>query len=116
MAKKRMQIEEFVTLYMDAAENDVLAEDFAEQHNMKLRTMLVRVRELQKKGLPIPSLRRQSSERAARRSIADRVRDLLATRGVAAVMADEEPVKKKAAKKKEPVVQDADDVLDGIFG
>lgn len=114
MAKKKLTIEEFLPLYLKAAEDGLTKEEFAEQVGLKPNTVYQRAYELRRDVDPsIP---------------------LLATRGripmqdrAAAILEEyrsgkSEPApKKEAPKKSEPVVQateedDAEAELSKIFG
>lgn len=54
---KRMMIDRFLPLYLEAAEKGVTKEEFAEQVGLKPDTVYQRVYALRRKGMDIPLLR-----------------------------------------------------------
>jgi len=122
MAKKRIQISEFIPLYLEALKNDVSVEEFSAQIGVRLETVRSRVQELRRRGVEIPNLRLDNNGRGARKKVEDRARELLAEYGYQLPEMDEAPKKKGGRPKKpDPVPmpaseEDADEVLNDIFG
>jgi transposase len=73
MADRRIPIEQFLPLYLKAVEEGMTKEQFAKKIGVKPATVYQRVYELRRAGAELPSL-----PAATRRSLSERVRDILA--------------------------------------